>query len=300
MNSKIIIGARGSKLASKYAEIASYEIKKISPLNIEHKKITTKGDLVLDKRTSEIGGKGEFVKKIEEKLLEKKIDIAVHSLKDMPTLERNELITCCFLKRNNPNEVMLSKKNTLFKDLKAGSIIGTSSLRREFQIKSMRPDLNFKLIRGNIDTRIKKLYNENYDAIILAQAGLEALSLKNEITQTFDLDEMIPSAGQGIIVLQCRKDDYELIKLLKKINHEETNINAFCEKGVLKILDGDCDTAAGIISTISNNLITINAELYSPDGKKKFLSRHSGPINDVNNIINKVGKELKDGLLNLN
>ena len=115
----------------------------------------------------------------------------------MPTLERNELITCCFLKRNNPNEVMLSK-NTLFKDLKTGSIIGTSSLRREFQIKSMRPDLNFKLIRGNIDTRIKKLYNENYDAIILAQAGLETLSLKNKITQIFDLDEMIPSADREL------------------------------------------------------------------------------------------------------
>ena len=158
---KIIIGARGSKLAVKYAELAIRKIKKFYNGKIELKKIVTKGDRILNRRTSDIGGKGEFVKNIEKELIAKKIDIAVHSLKDIPYKETPGLIIKTFLKRNSPREVLISRKNLSFEKLKKNSIIGTSSFRREFQLKMMRPDLKFKLIRGNIDSRIKKIYEKN-------------------------------------------------------------------------------------------------------------------------------------------
>ena len=168
---KLIIGSRGSKLAIKYAEIAKKVFLKELDIEIEIKKITTEGDLILDRRTSEIGGKGEFIKNIEKELISKNIDVAVHSLKDVPSIKTKGLKMGCFLKRNDPQEVFINKANLTLDKVKKNSIIGTSSLRREFQLKHLRPDLKFKLIRGNIDTRIKKLDEGQYDSIILAKAG---------------------------------------------------------------------------------------------------------------------------------
>ena len=179
---KLIIGSRGSKLALKYAEIAKKAFLREIDIEIEIKKITTEGDLVLDRRTSEIGGKGEFIKNIEKELLNKNIDVAVHSLKDVPSLETKGLKIDCFLKRNDPQEVLINRENLKLDKIKKNSVIGTSSLRREFQLKHLRPDLNFKLIRGNIDTRIKKLDEDQYDSIILAKAGLVSLSIENRIS----------------------------------------------------------------------------------------------------------------------
>ena len=248
MNKKIIIGARGSKLAIKYAERAIREIKKYYFGKIELKKIITKGDKILNRRTSEIGGKGEFVKNIEKELISKKIDIAIHSLKDVPYKETPGLIIKTFLKRNSPKDVLISRKNLNFEKLKKNSIVGTSSYRREFQFKRMRPDLKFKLIRGNIDSRIRKIYEKKYDAIILAKAGLKSLKMSNLITQEFNCNKIIPSAGQGIISLQSRKNDTKINKLLEKVNHKDTRIRAYAERSVLKILKGDCSTAVGIYS----------------------------------------------------
>ena len=174
---KIIIGARGSKLAVKYAELAIRKIKKIYNGKIELKKIITKGDKILNRRTSDIGGKGEFVKNIEKELISKKIDIAIHSLKDVPYKETSSLVIKTFLKRNPPKEVLISQNNLTLEKLKKNSIVGTSSYRREFQLKRIRPDLKFKLIRGNIDSRIKKLKEKKYDAIVLAKAGLKSYLL---------------------------------------------------------------------------------------------------------------------------
>ena len=216
---KIIVGARGSKLAIKYAQIAIREIKKFYNGKIELKKIVTKGDRILNRRTSDIGGKGEFVKNIEKELISKKIDIAVHSLKDIPYKETPGLIIKTFLKRNSPKEVLISKNNLTFEKLKKNSIIGTSSFRREFQLKTMRSDLKFKLIRGNIDSRIKKIYEKKYDAIILAKAGLKCLKMTNLITQEFNCNKIIPSAGQGIISLQARKNDHKINIILKSFLH---------------------------------------------------------------------------------
>jgi len=290
---KIIIGSRGSKLAIKYAELAIKEIKKYYSGKVELKKIVTKGDKILNCRTSEIGGKGEFIKNIEKELILKKIDIAVHSLKDMPYQEASGLVISAFLKRNPPNEVMISKDNLTFKKLKKNSIIGTSSFRREFQLKLLRPDLKFKLIRGNIDSRIKKMYEKKYDAIVLAKAGLKFLKLSNLITQEFDCNKIIPSAGQGIISLQARKNDIRINKILKKINHKDTCIRAIAERKVLKVLKGDCSTAVGIYSTIKKKNLILKAELFSIDGKIRYYYKHIDKLNKAINIGNIVGKYLR-------
>ena len=197
---KIIIGSRGSKLALIYAERAKTELKKFSKeLDVEIKKITTKGDLIQDVRLSDTGGKGLFCKLIEEELINKKIDIAVHALKDLPSIETESLITNCFLERNDPREILISKNNLDFLKLKKDSIIGTSSFRREFQLKRIRNDLKYKLIRGNVDTRIKKLNENVFDAIILSYAGIKSLNLTNNISQIFPTSKIIPLKSSKLI-----------------------------------------------------------------------------------------------------
>ena len=294
---KIIIGSRGSKLALIYAEIAKnkiFEVKsdfKIENINI--KTITTKGDEVQNIRLSDIGGKGLFAKKIEEELLQKKIDIAVHALKDMPSNETEGLITNCFLERNDPREILISRENFFLKDLAKDSIIGTSSFRREFQLKKKRNDLNYKLIRGNVDTRIKKLNDKLYDAIILSYAGIKSLGLDKNISQIFSTSEVIPSAGQGVIALQCRKEDKEIINLLEKVNHQATYHCVQAERNVLKALDGDCETAVGAFAQINKDKINIEAELFSLDGEERFYHKSSKELNFASQLGKEVGEILK-------
>ena len=290
---KIIIGARGSKLAIKYAELAIKKIKKFYNGKIELKIIVTKGDRILDRRTSDIGGKGEFVKNIEKELISKKIDIAVHSLKDVPYKQTRGLIIKTFLKRNSPNEVLISKNKLPFEKLKKNSVIGTSSFRREFQLKRARPDLKFKLIRGNIDSRIKKIYGKKYDAIILAKAGLKFLKMTRFITQEFNCSKIIPSAGQGIISLQSRKNDNKINKLLEKVNDKNTKIRAKTERQVLKILKGDCSTAVGIYSFFKKKKLVLKAELFSIDGKSRYFYEYSDTIGKALKIGSIVGNYLK-------
>ena len=294
---KIIIGTRGSKLALIYAEIAKnkiFEVKSDFKIeNIDIKTITTKGDEVQNIRLSDIGGKGLFAKKIEEELLQKKIDIAVHALKDMPSNETEGLITNCFLERNDPREILISRENFFLKDLAKNSIIGTSSFRREFQLKKKRNDLNYKLIRGNVDTRIKKLNDKLYDAIILSYAGIKSLGLDKNISQIFSTSEVIPSAGQGVIALQCRKEDKEIINLLEKTNHQPTYHCVQAERNVLKALDGDCETAVGAFAQIDKDKINIEAELFSVDGKERFYYKSSKELNFSGQLGKEVGEILK-------
>ena len=290
---KLIIGSRGSKLALKYAHIAKKAFLNELDIEIEIKKITTGGDLVLDRRTSEIGGKGEFIKNIENELLSKNIDVAVHSLKDVPSIKTKGLRMECFLKRNDPQEVLISKENLTLDKIKKNSVIGTSSLRREFQLKHLRPDLNFKLIRGNIDTRIKKLDEDQYDSIILAKAGLVSLSIENRISEVFECKKIIPPAGQGTIVLQSREDDDKLNNILSKINHYETSIEAKVERKILSVLEGDCNTAAGIYANVKGKNVKIMAELFSDDGNKKFTCKEECKIEESLSVAEKVGDDLK-------
>ena len=294
---KIIIGSRGSKLALIYAKKAKEKILKVSKEfnieSIEIKKITTAGEINQKDRLSEIGGKGLFSKKIENELLENNIHIAVHALKDMPSDETKGLVTNCFLERNDPREVLISKNKIKFKDLNQNSIIGTSSYRREFQLKNKRSDLNYKLIRGNVDTRINKLNQNLYDAVILSYAGINSLNLDEHISEIFSIDEIIPSAGQGVIALQCKNDDDFIKNVLKKINDEKTFKSAQAERNVLKVLEGDCETAVGAISVINNENITLEGELFSLDGKERFYCKSSKDIKHAAELGIEIGESLK-------
>ena len=296
MRKKIIIGSRGSKLALLYAQQAKDKIIENTDLGNEDiliKSITTKGDEVQDIRLSELGGKGLFSSNIEKELQLKNIDIAVHALKDMPANETEGLRTDSFLKRNDPREILITKNKKKLKDLDQNSIVGTSSYRREFQIKKIRQDLNCKLIRGNVDTRIRKLNEGMYDAIILSYAGIKFLKFENEISEIFSAEEIIPSAGQGVIALQCRENDDETISILNKINHEETHKRAHLERNILKILDGDCETAIGAHSVVDGDKIIVEAELFSLDGKQRFYEKKVGNLNEFKEIGKEIGILLK-------
>ena len=296
MSKQITIGSRGSKLALLYAQKTKESIIKNTNLgnkDIFIKKITTKGDQIQDIRLSEVGGKGLFSSNIEKELQDKNIDIAVHALKDLPAIETKGLITDTFLKRNDPREILISTSKKKLKELNPNSIVGTSSYRREFQIKKIRPDVNCKIIRGNVDTRIKKLKEDIYDAIILSYAGIKHLEYENEISEIFATEEMIPSAGQGIIAIQCREDDEEIISILKKINHNETYKRAYAERNILKVLEGDCKTAIGAHSKINEDNITIEAELFSLDGSQRFYEKKTNKIDKFKEIGTEIGKILK-------
>ena len=288
----IIIGSRGSKLAIIYAEKVKSEISKFYSAKIEIRKIITSGDQNQNERLSSMGGKGMFSTDIEKELLENKIDIAVHALKDMPSADTKGLTTNCFLKRNSPNEILISK-NLKFNDLKQGSVIGTSSFRREYQLRNVRADLVYKLIRGNVDTRIKKLENNEYDAIILSKAGIDSLNLQNKITDEFDVSKLVPCAGQGIIAIQCNENNRDILRLIEKINDKQTRIIANTEREVLKILEGDCDTAIGVFATIKNNKIELTAELFSVDGKSRFFIKEDDDIENHMILAKKIAGDLK-------
>ncbi len=293
---KIIIGSRNSKLALIYAQKVKNKILDNSKLNKDQiiiKGIVTKGDQVQNKRLSDVGGKGLFSKNIEKELLDENIDIAVHALKDMPAFETKGLFSNCFLKRNDPKEILITRDKSKLKELKTRSVIGTSSFRREFQIKRIREDILCKLIRGNVDTRLRKLKEGLYDAVILSLAGIKSLKLEKEISQIFLINEIIPSAGQGIICAQCKENKSEIIKLLNNINDSDTLKCALAERDVLKILEGDCETAVGVHATIKDNKITLEAELFSLDGSKRFYEKKIKDVRDFDKIGLEIGKNLK-------
>ena len=296
MKKKITIGSRGSKLSLIYAQYTKNKIIQNTNLkdqDIIIKKIITKGDQVQDVRLSEVGGKGLFSTNIEKELQDKSIDIAVHALKDMPAIETDGLRTNSFLKRNDPREVLITKDKKKLRELKVDAIIGTSSYRREFQIKKIRTDLNCKLIRGNVDTRIKKLNEGFYDAIILSYAGIKSLRVEDKITEVFSTKEIIPSAGQGIIALQCRNDEDEIISILNKINDQETFQRAHAERNVLKVLEGDCETAVGAHAIIEGDKLILEAELFSLDGSQRFYEKKSSKIENAKELGKDVGQILK-------
>jgi hydroxymethylbilane synthase len=296
MKKKLTIGSRASKLALIYAQVAKDKIVAKTNLKDEDiiiKEIVTKGDEVQNVRLSDLGGKGLFSSNIEKELQNKNIDIAVHALKDLPAVETDGLKTDAFLERNDPREILIASRGKKLKELKSNAIIGTSSFRREFQIKKIRDDLNFKLIRGNVDTRIKKLNDGLYDAIILAYAGIQSLKMNDQITEIFSVEDIIPSAGQGIISLQCREDDSETVSVLKKINHEETYQRATAERNVLKVLEGDCETAVGAHAVVKKNKIILEAELFSLDGSQRFYEKKSSKVEDAKELGKEVGEILK-------
>jgi len=292
---KIIIGARGSKLSLAYAAKVKKLIleaeSNLSSDQIKIQSIKTSGDIFHDRKLSEIGGKNLFCKEIEESLLTKTIDVAVHSLKDMATEEIPSLNIAAYIERNDPRDVFVSFKHSSFKELRNG-IVGSSSRRRDLQLKLINKDIVVKNIRGNIDTRIEKLKNGLYDGIVLALAGIKTLRLEKNIKHIFSVEEMLPAVGQGIIAAQCRKDDTNIIKILKKINNEKTKQCAMAERSLLKTLSGDCDTAVGGLATIQKNKLTLSAQLFSDKGNQDFIYKIIGKKEDGASIGEIVGTEI--------
>ena len=293
---KFIIGSRGSKLSLAYSGyVKNLLLKSNSQFDdnsIEIKIIKTSGDIFQNKRISEIGGKGVFCKQIEDELLDSKIDLAVHSLKDLPTKMTKGLCVNAVVKRNDPRDAFLSYSSKSFNELKPQSKIGTSSFRRQAQLNLLRNDIKIVAMRGNIDTRIKKLKNQEFDAIVLSLAGLKMLNLENEVKEIFAIDQMLPALGQGAIALQCRKDDQKTLNTLNVINDKETYYCIEAERALLEAIGGDCDTAIGGLAKLSNEKIFLKSELFSNDGNKKFEFETSGHFKEAKEIGYKAGKEL--------
>ena len=293
---KFIIGSRGSKLSLAYStHVKNLLIQSIPHFDdnlIEIKIIKTSGDIFQNKKISDIGGKGVFSKQIEEELLDSKIDLAVHSLKDLPTEMTKGLCIKAVVKRNDPRDAFLSYSGKSFFELESQSIIGTSSFRRQAQLNLLRKDVKVIAMRGNIDTRISKLKNREFDAIVLSLAGIQMLHLEKEVKAIFTTEQMLPAIGQGVIALQCKKDDLKTLDILKNINDKVTYYCIQAERALLEAIGGDCDTAIGGLAKLSNNEIFLKSELFSNDGKKKFQSQSSGHFKEAKEIGYRVGKEL--------
>lgn len=264
MNRIIKIGTRGSELAIRQAEIVKQKLQeKFLNIEIEIITIKTAGDKILNKTLDKIGGKGVFVKEIELALLDKKIDIAVHSMKDMPIEFPEGLMLGAVTERENPMDVLISKNGLDFYSLSKGAKIGTGSLRRKVQLLSLRKDIEVVPIRGNIHTRIEKMEKE-LDGLVLAAAGLKRCGLENKISYHFDLSEMIPAACQGILALEIRKEDKEILHFVQAIHHEKTEICQKAERAFLKEIGADCHAPIGAFAIInSNNQIEMTAFFYS-------------------------------------
>ena len=295
---KITIGARGSKLSLAYVtkvkELLVKNNKDLKEENINFKAIKTSGDLNLNKNISEIGGKNLFCKEIEESLLKKEIDIAVHSLKDMEANENEGLLIGAYLKRNDYRDVIISEKIKNISDLRNGVKIGSSSKRRELQLKKINSNISVINIRGNIDTRINKINENKLDGVILAAAGVKSLKLDKKISLTFNCDHILPAVGQGIIAVQCRKED-KIKNLIKRINDNTTNLCAIAERKMLQTIGGDCDTAIGGLAEIENHNLKLKAQLFSDSGQESFEYELTGREVDASFI----GKSVGEKLLNL-
>ena len=293
---KFIIGSRGSKLSLAYSGYVKNLLLKSNPefddSLIDIKIIKTSGDIFQNKRISDIGGKGVFCKQIEEELLDSKINLAVHSLKDLPTQMTEGLCVNAVVKRNDPRDAFLSHSGKSFNDLNPQSKIGTSSFRRHAQLKLLRNDLEIVTMRGNIDTRIKKLKNKEYDAIVLSLAGIQMLNLIKEVKEVFTIEQMLPAIGQGVIALQCKKDDQKTLNILKSLNDKETYYCVQAERALLETIGGDCDTAIGGLAKLTNDKISLKSELFSNDGSKKFIAENFGSLKEAKEIGYKVGEEL--------
>ena len=293
---KITIGSRGSKLSLAYvAKVKNFILEKSKDLkdnDLVIKTIKTSGDIHSDIKLSEIGGKNLFCKEIEENLLENNIDIAVHSLKDMESEQHENLMIGAYIKRNDPRDVLICKKISNFNELSKGAKIGSSSRRRELQLKRINKNISVLNIRGNIDTRIQKLEDQKLDAIVLAAAGVKSLNLENKIGLAFDMNEILPAVGQGIIAVQCRKDNEFIKDIIKKINDNETSLCAIAERKMLQTIGGDCETAIGGIAQIVNNKLVLKAQLFSDEGNESFDYNFTGNDEDAAYIGKTVGEKL--------
>ncbi|MEA0565111.1 hydroxymethylbilane synthase [Lysinibacillus irui] len=264
---KIIVGSRRSKLALTQTNWFINELKEAGvPFEFEVKEIVTKGDQILDVQLSKVGGKGLFVKEIEQALYDKEIDFAVHSMKDMPAVLPDGLVIGCIPPREDARDAFISKGHIKFADLPAGAVVGTSSLRRSAQLLTVRPDIEIKWIRGNVDTRLAKLEDEEYDAIILAAAGLKRLGWSDDVvTEFLPVEDCLPAVAQGSLGIECRADDEELLAELAKLTDQLTWQEAHAERAFLAAMDGGCQVPIAGYATSNGDEITLTGLVAAPD-----------------------------------
>ena len=293
---KIIIGSRGSQLALWQANWVKSQLENLhGNADISIRVITTSGDKIKDVPLSKIGGKGLFVKEIEEALLAKEIDLAVHSMKDVPIEIPSQLEISIITKRENPLDALISKNGIKLADLPQGATIGTSSLRRSSQLLNYRNDFKIHPLRGNVDTRLKKVEEGKYDAILLASAGLNRLGWSNRITEEISHEIIIPAMGQGALGIETRLGDSKTYNFISSLNHEQTNYEVSTERALVGKLDGGCQVPIGAYAKTEDNLITLKGLVSSLDGKIIHKSEIVGPIDDAINI----GQDLGDVLLKM-
>lgn len=265
------LGTRGSKLAIWQAEYVARELAAQNPgLNIEIITIKTKGDKILDVPLAKIGDKGLFTKEIENELLDKNIDLAVHSLKDLPSVLGEGLEIGAVLKRENPRDVLISPHGCALQDLPEGAVIGTSSLRRIAQLRSLRPDLVLVNMRGNVETRIKKMHEDRLDGIILAFAGVKRLGFEDCISEIIPADQVLPAVGQGAIGIEIRQNDETTRQLLETINDYEGWLETDAERAFLAELEGGCQVPIACLARVAGKKIIINGLVASLDGSKIY------------------------------
>ena len=290
---KIIIGSRGSQLALWQANWVKSQLENLhGNADISIRVITTSGDKIKDVPLSKIGGKGLFVKEIEEALLAKEIDLAVHSMKDVPIEIPSQLEISIITKRENPLDALISKNGKKLADLPQGATIGTSSLRRSSQLLNYRNDFKIHPLRGNVDTRLKKVEEGKYDAILLASAGLNRLGWSNRITEEISHEIIIPAMGQGALGIETRLGDSKTYNFISSLNHEQTNYEVSAERALVGKLDGGCQVPIGAYAKTEDNLITLKGLVASLDGKIIHKSEIVGPIDDAINIGQDLGGEL--------
>ena len=301
MNLKI--GTRGSKLALAQTNVVAEKLKKALPdANIEICVIKTSGDIMQDVSLLTIGGQGVFVKEIEEALLERKIDLAVHSMKDVPGDIPEELMFAATLPREDVRDVLVSRNNIKFEFLPKGAKIGTGSQRRSAQIKAVMPDINIVPLRGNLDTRLRKIETENLTGVILAAAGMKRMGLAEKITQFLPVETMLPAVGQGALGLQIRKADVELAKACAVLNDATTAAEVAAERAFLRALGGGCRLPIAALGRLDGQTLTLEGMLAAPNGTTMIREKISGTVKDVEEmgkklaeiILDKGGKRLLD------
>ena len=293
MKTTINVGSRASQIALWQTNHIINKLKMIAP-NFEYKISTfnTKGDQILNKSLSKIGDKGLFTEALEEAMRKHEIDFAVHSLKDIPTNLPDGLVLSGFTKRHDPSDAFLSQKANTIEELPHSAIIGTSSLRRIAQVKRKRPDIIIRDLRGNIQTRLEKYHQGDYDAIILATAGLERLNLQSEITTKLSPIEFLPAVGQGIVAVESRADDSFISALMDEITDMESKAMALCERSFLRYLNGGCQSPIGAYAVIENETLLLRAFISSLDGQDVIEMEDSSAIEDAEFLGKKLAKEM--------
>ena len=289
----IVIGSRGSQLALWQANWVKSELERLHDnVDINIRVIETSGDKIQDVPLAKIGGKGLFVKEIEESLLAKEIDLAIHSMKDVPIELPTELGISVITKRENPLDALISKNGKKLADLPQGATIGTSSLRRSSQLLEYRDDFKIYPLRGNIDTRLRKVEEGKYDAILLASAGLNRLGWADRITEEITHEILLPAMGQGALGIETRLEDTKIYDVISFLNHDQTNYAVTAERALVGRLDGGCQVPIGAYAKIEDNLITLKGLVASLDGKIIYKSENVGPVDDAINIGQELGSRL--------